>query len=158
MEGEPPDGARLYRGNCAPCHGRDGRGDGPDADLFPERPRNLHDPALLAAMLPQRQERDLLAFVRQLSPGSIRYSRYCAPCHGDDGHPPATLAGGFRRPTVVFDATYFSHVDAQDLQTALWHMLDEKKPRMPHFAPLLDEAQTEAIVDYLRAAPDGRPR
>lgn len=112
----------------------------------------------LAAMLPQRQERDFLAFVRQLSPGSIRYSRYCAPCHGDDGHPPATLAGGFRRPTVVFDATYFSHVDAQDLQTALWHMLDEKKPRMPHFAPLLDEAQTEAIVDYLRAAPDGRPR
>lgn len=178
MEGEPPDGARLYRGNCAPCHGRDGRGDGPDADLFPERPRNLHDPAAapddaallaairgghgtmppLAAMLPQRQERDFLAFVRQLSPGSIRYSRYCAPCHGDDGHPPATLAGGFRRPTVVFDATYFSHVDAQDLQTALWHMLDEKKPRMPHFAPLLDEAQTEAIVDYLRAAPDGRPR
>ena len=265
VEGEPPDGARLYRWNCAPCHGRDGRGDGPDADLFPERPRNLHDPALqrydtralvrrirdgralalpldpkalrarlretdaieahlrrlptvdsravrrgmapyaahcerchgafgettdttldladpalqqrlddaallaairgghgpmppLAAMLPQRQERDLLAFVRQLSPGSIRYSRYCAPCHGDDGHPPATLAGGFRRPTVVFDATYFSHVDAQDLQTAIWHMLDEKKPRMPHFAPLLDEAQTEAIVDYLRAAPDGGPR
>jgi mono/diheme cytochrome c family protein len=37
-------------------------------------------------------------------------------------------------------------------------MLDEKKPRMPHFAPLLDEAQTEAIVDYLRAAPDGGPR
>ena len=264
-EGGPPDGARLYRWNCAPCHGRDGHGDGPDADLFPERPRDLHDPALqrydtgalvrriregrmlalpldpkalrarlgetkaieahlrrlpaldsravrrgmvpyaahcerchgafgemtdttvdladpalqarlddaailatlrrghgamppLAEPVPRRQEGDLLAFVRQLSPGSIRYFRYCAPCHGDDGHPPATVAGEFRRPTVVFDATYFSHVDAQDLQNAIWHMLDDKKPRMPHFAPLLDDAQIAAIIDYVRATPDGRAR
>ena len=104
----------------------------------------------LAAMLPQRQA--ALAGLQPLLPLLYPVS------YGDDGHPPATLAGGFRRPTVVFDATYFSHVDAQDLQTAISHMLDEKKPRMPHFAPLLDDAQTEAIVDYLRAAPDGGPR
>jgi mono/diheme cytochrome c family protein len=35
-------GERLYRGKCQRCHGRDGRGDGPDAD--PEKPAgNLTD-------------------------------------------------------------------------------------------------------------------
>jgi mono/diheme cytochrome c family protein len=35
-------GERLYRSKCQRCHGRDGRGDGPDAD--PEKPAgNLTD-------------------------------------------------------------------------------------------------------------------
>lgn len=34
-------GARLYRWNCAFCHGLTGRGDGPDADLFDPPPGDL---------------------------------------------------------------------------------------------------------------------
>jgi len=45
--GEPTpargDGASLYLRHCAPCHGVSGRGDGPDADMFTVRPRNLHE-------------------------------------------------------------------------------------------------------------------
>ena len=37
------DGRRLYLRQCAPCHGVNGRGDGPDAVLFATRPRNLHE-------------------------------------------------------------------------------------------------------------------
>ncbi len=261
----PPDGAQLFLHHCAPCHGADGRGDGPDADLFAERPRNLRDPALgrydtaamvrriregralalpldpaalrarlreldalethlrrlptvdwkaarrgtapyaahcerchgpfgetadrtldlaspalqqrlddatilavvhrghggmppLAEALTRDQERDLVTFVRVLSPGFLTYRRYCAPCHGDDGHPPETLSVGIRRPHVVFDAAYFSAVDRQVLETAIWHMLDEKKPHMPHFAPVLDESEVEAIVEYLRSEPERKPR
>jgi mono/diheme cytochrome c family protein len=36
------DGAHLYRTECAPCHGANGRGNGPDAALFSPRPRDLH--------------------------------------------------------------------------------------------------------------------
>jgi len=38
-----PDGGALYRRNCAPCHGMDGSGNGPNAALFAVRPRNLHE-------------------------------------------------------------------------------------------------------------------
>lgn len=37
------DGGRLYRTRCASCHGDTGRGDGPDAAIFAQPPRNLRD-------------------------------------------------------------------------------------------------------------------
>lgn len=37
------DGRRLYLQHCAPCHGPDGRGDGPNAVLFNIRPRDLRE-------------------------------------------------------------------------------------------------------------------
>lgn len=39
----PLDGRALYRDNCARCHGNSGHGDGPDAVLFVNPPRNLRD-------------------------------------------------------------------------------------------------------------------
>jgi mono/diheme cytochrome c family protein len=38
-------GKRVYAERCAPCHGDDGRGDGPAAAALEPRPRNLRDPA-----------------------------------------------------------------------------------------------------------------
>lgn len=253
----PDRGERLYRVYCAPCHGPDGRGDGPDAALFPERPRNLHDgvldryetatlvrrirdgralaltldPAALRTRLRQvdalqthlrriptidwpaarrgeevyardcerchglfgeapspgqldladpslqrrldgdairrrvrrghggmqppaltpTQEHDLLAFVRVLSPGFIHYFRYCAPCHGGDGHAPAEMPPDVKRPTVTFDAAYFAAVDERDLETAVWHMVELQTPRMPHMGAMLDEDQVRAIVEWLKS-------
>jgi mono/diheme cytochrome c family protein len=37
----PPDGRLLYTENCERCHGVTGRGDGPDAELFANRPADL---------------------------------------------------------------------------------------------------------------------
>ena len=37
------EGRRLYLDHCAPCHGIQGRGDGPNAALFAIRPRDLHE-------------------------------------------------------------------------------------------------------------------
>jgi mono/diheme cytochrome c family protein len=36
-------GAAIYLRNCAPCHGEDGRGGGPNAPLFLSQPRNLRE-------------------------------------------------------------------------------------------------------------------
>jgi mono/diheme cytochrome c family protein len=36
-----PSGRELYLDECAPCHGPVGRGDGPEADSFSPRPRDL---------------------------------------------------------------------------------------------------------------------
>jgi mono/diheme cytochrome c family protein len=40
-----PTGQRVYTERCAPCHGDDGRGDGPAAAALEPRPRNLREPA-----------------------------------------------------------------------------------------------------------------
>jgi mono/diheme cytochrome c family protein len=38
-----PNGRRLYRDYCAPCHGISGTGNGPDAAIFATPPRNLRE-------------------------------------------------------------------------------------------------------------------
>lgn len=56
-----PDGAALYRRNCASCHGPEGRGDGPAADYLRETPTNLRDGVL--------REHDTAALVRRIREG-----------------------------------------------------------------------------------------
>jgi mono/diheme cytochrome c family protein len=40
------DGEQIYRAQCAPCHGVDGRGDGPDAALLAKKPTDLRERGL----------------------------------------------------------------------------------------------------------------
>ncbi len=262
----PPEGAVLYGRHCARCHGPSGRGDGPDAELFASRPRDLRYgimarystddlvrrirsgaplqlgldlPALkarateveaLAAHLHRlptvdwrrvelgqevyvdrcevchgaagqpgptlphgaRAARDLadpsfqraitddqlahvvrhrqhgmppleppvaaneipalVGFVRLLSPGFALYDRYCAACHGDDGRGAGDFASDLPRPTVVFDADYFRRRDPEQVRTAIWHMLADQRPAMPHLRSTLTEADARAIVQYLKNA------
>jgi len=69
-----PDGARLFVENCASCHGPEGRGDGPEADMFAEQPRELHDGVLArydtAALV--RRIRDGRALALPLDPAAMR--------------------------------------------------------------------------------------
>ena len=39
----------LYRENCAPCHGNQGRGDGPGIKALPVKPVNHTDPVAMSA-------------------------------------------------------------------------------------------------------------
>jgi len=44
---QPAAGGRgLYMRHCAPCHGQSGKGDGPNAELFLSKPRDLTDGVL----------------------------------------------------------------------------------------------------------------
>ncbi len=165
------EGEAVYLDRCELCHGRDGK---PELTL-PEggrSPRNLGDPELQRTMadaeianvvrhgrggmpaatppIPERELPALIAFVRLLSPGYALYDRYCAACHGDDGRGAGSFAEADERPTVVFDRAYFGRRDPEQVRTAIWHMLDTKRPAMPHFRHVLSEAEVRAIIVYLK--------
>lgn len=61
-------GAALYRRHCAGCHGPDGHGDGPDAELLAEPPRDLRDGVLrhhdTAALVQRVRDGRLLTITR----------------------------------------------------------------------------------------------
>jgi mono/diheme cytochrome c family protein len=59
----PPDGRALYGRDCAPCHGADRGGDGPEASNFVPPP-----PALTSAMLVSTSEDQLVARLRDGTP------------------------------------------------------------------------------------------
>ena len=58
-----PDGAALYARSCASCHGPEGRGNGPEADSFTPRPRDLR-----SGFLATVDEDQLVARVRDGTP------------------------------------------------------------------------------------------
>jgi mono/diheme cytochrome c family protein len=163
-------GQRLYLTRCQACHGVFGRAAPGTAGSAGRMPPDLSTTAakfrreadLLAAVrhdrpgmtrippLPDESDaRALVAFVRVFSPGFSAYSRYCAVCHGDDGHP-AHVVEPARRPRVVFDAQYLKGRDPEALRVAVWHMLEDSKLMMPHFRGALSESGARAIIEYLR--------
>ncbi len=164
-------GAETYVDRCEVCHGPYGR-PGPVPPPGVRTPDDLSsaafqrshsDPELLLAvrhgrtgmpaLVPRVDENEALAlagFVRLLSPGFELYSRYCASCHGDDGHPAQGLAGSVPRPTVVFDRAYFAARDPEALRASVWHMLSTERPAMPHLRAFVSEAETRAILAHLR--------
>ena len=167
-------GQEIYVDRCELCHGPYGR-PGTDLPAGVRTPRDLSDPAFqrgiddaelqtvvrhgrrgMPALRPDWSDDDLralVAFVRILSPGCERYTRYCAACHGDDGRGSGSFADvAAARPTVVFDRAYFARHDPEQVRAAVWHMIDRKEPSMPHFHSELTAAQARAIVAYLKTA------
>jgi mono/diheme cytochrome c family protein len=68
------EGEGLYLAYCASCHGVAGRGDGPDAELFVPRPRNLRDGILdrYPTETLVRTVRDGAALPLALDPAALR--------------------------------------------------------------------------------------
>jgi mono/diheme cytochrome c family protein len=163
-------GEDLYMARCKDCHGLFGRP--PWDDSSKPSPRDLSTPAFQRSMTDEElvravrhgrsgmpaiptlrsdaDARALVAFVRVLSPGFELYSRHCASCHGDDGHPQREFVEARERPTVVFDRAWLERRDPTQLRTAVSHMLEERNPGMPHFRRTLTEPEARAIVRYLR--------
>lgn len=47
-------GRALFEDNCMPCHGAEGRGDGPGAEVLSPKPRDLTDPGVQASLTDAR--------------------------------------------------------------------------------------------------------
>ncbi len=60
-------GQAVYETRCAPCHGVEGRGDGPAAAGVTPRPRNFRDPDFWNG----RSSEQLLLVVRDGKPGTL---------------------------------------------------------------------------------------
>lgn len=112
---DPVAGAVIYAEKCAPCHGAQGLGDGPQAPDLPDPPTALADPAVARLAIPAdwyavvslgRIDRfmpgfqsltslerwDVVAYALNLGLGSAEveagrsiYADFCAECHGPDG-------------------------------------------------------------------------
>lgn len=166
-------GAAVYAASCAACHGPFGQPLAATA-LPPgvqKPPRDLRDPAwqhatsdtqlreamqhgqsampAIPAARDPRQAKDVVTFIRVLSPGFETYSYYCAACHGDDGRGKGVLASGKNAPPVAFDRAWRASQDPEDLRLKVTHMLSLHGPAMPHFRSGLDDSQLRAIVRYL---------
>ena len=176
VDWEPVErGAELYAVRCEVCHGPFGRAV-PGMALPPgvsKEPRDLssaafqkatsdaelavivrHGRAGMPAIPPLASEqdtRDLVAYVRLLSPGFAYYSLWCGGCHGDDGRGEGVFASGPDAPKVEFDRAYLKAQAPDQLRRDVMHMLERQEGAMPHFEREISEAQARAIVEYLRA-------
>jgi mono/diheme cytochrome c family protein len=99
-------------------------------------------------------------FVRLLSPGFERYNRFCAVCHGTDGHPRAQAfedseedSAAEEIPTVVFNQAYFLTHSEAHVRDRVRHMLRQSRAIMPHFAGELSKDEIRQILAYLRTLP-----
>jgi mono/diheme cytochrome c family protein len=174
-------GQELYDSLCVYCHGLYGRGDGIMAEQLPAPPRDLSSPAYqnqmsdtdllhiiaegkggmpgVGELMDAEQLRTMLAYVRVLSPGHELYARFCAVCHGIDGHPPQmdTEAIGEAEampeelPQVAFDQTYFRTHSDEQVRRSVQHMLRLSRAIMPHFNGELSKEQVREILSYLRS-------
>jgi mono/diheme cytochrome c family protein len=168
-------GEAVYIERCLACHDRFGR---PQATLPPgvrAAPRDLSDAAFrsstdeatltelvrhgrqsMPALVPRITEREaweLAGYVRLLSPGYTLYASYCMTCHGPHGEGAVGLAAEASAPRLAFDAAYFEGRSPEKVRKAVWHMLREAKPTMPHFSTVLTASEAEAILAYLRSLP-----
>ena len=153
---------RIFRRECAACHGTDGRG---QAALFPNLldvdwqwggspeqieqtlrgGRNANMPAW-AAMLGEEKTQDvanyLLAFANQEHPGRAVYEQSCAACHGADGAGNVLLGA----PNLA-DSTWLY---GGDLDSILVTLRQGRQGRMPAFdEQRLDAAQLKLIIAKL---------
>jgi mono/diheme cytochrome c family protein len=168
-------GRDLYLERCVPCHDAFGQ---PQAVLpagVQRAPRNLADPAFqtgtsdaalrelvrhgkqaMPALMPRispEEAADLTAFVRVLSPGYALYVRHCEVCHGARGQGVHGVAVEAGTAQLAFDEAFFAGRSPEAVRSAVWHMLRDAKPTMPHFTYVLSDGDVRAILAYLRSLP-----
>jgi len=185
----PPEqidtGQQLYDSVCVSCHGLYGRGDGLMAARLPTltRTRDLSAPdyqrqvsdadlgRIIAAgrglmpgvgdIMTPEQIQAILGYVRLLSPGYELYTRFCAICHGFDGHPTVTKPEAAWKhefppteiPQAVFDQTYFLTRSATSIRRGIGHILQQRRAVMPHFDGALSKDEVRQILSHVRSLP-----
>jgi mono/diheme cytochrome c family protein len=173
-------GREVYDSLCTSCHGLYGRGDGLGGRALSVPPRDLAAPAYQAQVsdgalfriiadgkgampgaadvLTPHEVRAVITFLRVLSPGHELYNRFCAHCHGIEGHPPVPGSENFGSARAgqaipAFDGAYFRTRAAEQIRAGIQHMRRQSRPAMPHFAPHLAADEVGDIVTYLRTLP-----
>lgn len=168
------EGEAIFAERCVPCHDYYG-GPGSDRPEGVPPPPDLSQPAfqkgvrdeellerlrhggmgmpVLVPRLTDAEARDVVAYVRTLSPGYPLYDRYCSTCHGIRGEGGTGHLAEATAPEFAFDADFFERREADRIRKGIWHMLDEKSPSMPHFREALSTDEVKAILAHLRKAP-----
>jgi len=166
---DPSAGAAIFAEKCAPCHGAQGLGDGPQAADLPTKPTAFGTPEIARAAIPanwyttvtegrissfmppfasldEQQRWDVVAYALSLaaSPdvlaqGKSVYETNCASCHGEDGKKSAK--------SDFSDQARMAKLSLNDLVSVINTGVDN----MPAFESQLAEADRYAVAAYLRS-------
>lgn len=176
---DPRQGETIYREKCAPCHGEQGMGDGPQAAQLPVPVPALADPKRAREANPvawfrmvtegnierympgfrslsERQRWDVVAYVLSLSlsssslkRGAEVYAQNCQSCHGPEGR-----GNG---PQAVALSTKISDWRSEpgilagySLRDMFARIQNGTTTGMPAFGETLSEADIWAAAEYVR--------
>lgn len=92
------DGQRLYQRRCASCHGNDAKGNGPDATIVAETPRNLRE-----GFIDQYPTEELVRRVREGTPLHLELDSAALRARGRDVE--GLIAYLKRLPTIDWNLT-----------------------------------------------------
>jgi mono/diheme cytochrome c family protein len=175
----PADGEVIYAEKCAPCHGDQGFGDGPNAAELPNPVTPIGDPQVARAASPAdwyrivsegnlerfmppfrslttRQRWDVVAYVFGLStspdtPGTGRllYDENCAACHGPEGRGNGEQASALG--TDLPDFTDPEWMSTRSSADFFQAISAGMGDEMPAFEGELGEEQRWLLSDYLRS-------
>jgi len=168
---DPHAGSGIFAEKCAPCHGLDGLGDGPQAANLPNPAARLGDPAVARRARPStwyemvtvgNLERFMPGFASlsdgerwsvvayslglsvpqgALERGEATYREFCLECHGLGGK---GTGGGpdFSEPAFMTESSL------EELFAAIGKGAGQK---MPAFAGSLSEDERWSVASYVRA-------
>jgi mono/diheme cytochrome c family protein len=171
----PARGKSIFEVNCAPCHGTDGLGNGPEAASLPvtipaiglQDIASQSNPASWYTVITQgRMDRDMppfsmlsdaerwdvLSYVYSLSntpgmveQGAVLYGNFCATCHGPNGQGSGTPITG--TPAKFTDPAFMSQTTGVGMYQAI---ADGVSPDMPGFNSKMSEKEIWSVTAYLR--------
>ena len=175
------DGRALYLLRCAPCHGPDAAGDGPDATLFDPPPPALRSRAAqstqaiartildggrravifdVPALRARAKDTEALAAHlhripsvdwRTVDAGQVLFVERCAPCHGAFGRPPDRVPAGVRPPRDLGDPAYQRATDDAEIVIAVRH----GREGMPALTPRLRADEARDVAAFVRLLSPG---
>lgn len=95
--------------------------------------------------------------VDSIARGARMYTRHCAACHGEDGRGEGPLAATLTRwPPTFVGPLLTRRADGEMFWRIQYGMRDgEGHATMPAFSAQLDDADTWAVLDYLKALAAG---
>lgn len=176
---DPENGRTIYAEKCTPCHGAQGRGDGPQASQLPNPAAPIGSTELAYqatpaewygivtngnlerfmppfASLSDSERWDVVAYSFSLSMseadlelGAGLYQANCASCHGDDGRGDGPAAADLG--AEVPDLTD-QEAMAQRTATDFFNAVSNGvPPSMPAFTDSLSEDERWALASYIRS-------
>lgn len=173
---DPQNGAAIYNEKCAPCHGINGLGDGPQAAGLPNQPAALASPEVARQAVPaewfrivtqgnlerfmppfnslnEQQRWDVVAYALTLSmddamlhQGSQVYAEVCAECHGPTGK-----GDGENAQAPMPDFTNQELMVGQSANVLFQIISKGAEGKMPAFGDKLSEDQRWAAAGFVRS-------
>lgn len=167
---DPANGAAIFSEKCAPCHGDQGMGDGPQSANLPVPVAALGDPVLGSAARPvdwynlvtngnlerympgftsldDRQRWDVVAYALKLSlsqdaiaAGKEIYAANCESCHGAEGK------GGTNAPDWQAESGRLAQLSLNEIAAVTKDGIGD----MPGYSGSLSDTEVNAVAQFVR--------